>query len=186
MRSMECGVYELAPILNSALRTPHSALDCLDNLFGRPVQSLQPIRPHEHPPQLHRLDHRAHGDERRDELGELLVVMHRVGLAQLQRGTEADRLAHSHARIHARAPGERPDLPEPAGVVGGKQGDGERRELGPPRELGAQREQRDPAAGSGIARKTGCPGHVPGQTMRPEYIPKIEQMARLRSLDISY
>src|SRR5260221_371497 len=87
-RSAECGVWSAectswlpSSIPHSALRTPHSALDCLDNLFGRPVQSLHPIRPHEPPPQLHRLDHRAHGDERRDELGELLVVMHRVGLA---------------------------------------------------------------------------------------------------------
>jgi len=55
--------------------------------------------------------------------------MHRVGFAQLNEGQSPDCLAVRSSRLHARAHGERRDLPEPAGVVGVKAGNGERHEL---------------------------------------------------------
>src|SRR5882762_3062782 len=50
----------------SAFRTPH--LYGFDDLLRPSVQSFQSVGAHERPPQLHRLDHRAHGAERRHEL----------------------------------------------------------------------------------------------------------------------
>jgi hypothetical protein len=151
----------VTPIRNpqSAIRNPQ--LDFIDDLLWPSVQSFKAVGAHEHPPQLHGLDDGAHGDERRDEPRELLVVVHRIGLAQLERGTKSDRLADRHARLHPRAPGERRDLPHPWGAdgVGCEQRHGERREFGPSRQFGAQREQRNPAACGGIARQVGHPGH---------------------------
>src|SRR6266513_2244199 len=117
-RKWERGTGERTFLICSAFRVPHSAFYHLHNLIRPSIQSFQSIGAHVRPPQLHGLNNGAHGDERRDEPRKLLVVMHRVGLAQLERWTESDRLAHGHPRLHARAPGERRDLPHPGGTGG--------------------------------------------------------------------
>src|SRR6185503_2116888 len=80
--------------------------------------------------------------------------MHRIGLDQPQRGTDPDRLADGHSRLHPRVAGLRRHLPELASGIG----DEERsRVTGQPimtRLFTAQWEERDPNAGSERARRT--------------------------------
>src|SRR2546421_13067866 len=93
--------------------------------------------------------------------------MHRVGLAQLERGTEPDRLTHRHPGFHPGVPGERRALPLPTCIVGPHQRERERRELGLPGGLAAQREQWNPAARGAVARELGGTGHGPGRQWDP-------------------
>src|SRR6266545_4764531 len=146
-------------IPHSAFRTPH--LYSFHDPLRPPVHPFQSVGTYVGSPPLRGLADGAHRGEPSEEPRELLVVMNRIGLAQLERGTESDRLAHRHPGLHARTPGERRRLPQPGGprVVRREQRPRQGRELGPARRLAAQREQRDPAARGGSAFQMGCSGH---------------------------
>src|SRR5438094_566357 len=57
--------------------------------------------------------------------------------------------------------------PHPARMVGPHQRHRERRELGLPGDLAAQREQRNPAARGAVAREMGVSGHIFGRQWDP-------------------
>src|SRR5204863_6229964 len=78
-RKWERGTGERTFLRCSAFRVPRSAFDRFNDLLYAAIQSFQAIGAHERPSQLRRLDHRTHLAQRREQTGELRVVMHRVG-----------------------------------------------------------------------------------------------------------
>src|SRR6266542_1124248 len=106
------------------------------------------------PVQFSGLDYRADFIQSREQTGEALVVVDRIGFDQSQRGAETDRLADGHPGLHACMARERGDLPELPRRIGGEQ----RRRVGceslMTRLFTAEREEGNPNAGGERARWT--------------------------------
>src|SRR6266849_2328291 len=146
---------------NSSLRSSshylvpsfHRIADRFNNFFRRAENPLQSVSPHVRQPQLRRLHDRTHFGERREEPGELFVVMDGIGFDQSQRRTESDRLADRHPRLHAGMSGERRNLPELASGVRSEQRDGVACKPFMTRLFTAEWEEGNPDTGSEDARR---------------------------------
>ncbi len=143
-----------APSQSHRPRTTHHAIDRLDDLPGRPEDSLQTISADVCQAQLSGLNDRADFVQRRQQAGEAFVVMHRVGFAEPERGAEPDCLAHRHPRPHPGVARERGDLPQLAAQVGGEQGGGMGDEPLPARLFTPEWKEGNPDAGGERARWT--------------------------------
>src|SRR6266550_1394018 len=127
----------------------------LYDFFGRSKDSIQSIRAQVNHSQLSRFDDGTDLVQRGDQAREVVLVVNRIRLDQSQRGTEADRLTHRHARLHPRAASEGGDLPHLSRGIGSQERGGTGRESVLTRLFTTEWEEGNPDAGGGITRKLG-------------------------------
>src|SRR5438552_13195488 len=139
---------------HSIIPSFHRSDDRFDNFSRRAVNPPQAVSPHVCQSQLRRLHDRTHCGERREEPGELFVVVDGIGFDQSQRRTESDRLADRHPRLHAGTTSVRRNLPELASGIGSEQRDGVACKPFMTRLFTAEWEEGNPDTGSEYARRT--------------------------------